>query len=188
MEAAEIYQQLNTHVRQFFVGHQIEELTFDRGPILNIQPNFKALCISPGPKVGLWVYISMGAWELNQEKSGCLEFMLLSPQENMRCVELLAMSVYYHHTRGLGIGHTCPIGEPWLEPSTCDHYLISLPYTFGPQLELCPIGEEHIHLCWLLPITKQEREYKIENGLDALETKFEEKGLQYWRIDRPSVV
>jgi hypothetical protein len=188
MEASEVYTQLNNHIRQFFAGHQIQELTFDRGPILKIQPAFKVLRISPGPKVGLWVYISMGAWEFRKDQNERFEFMLLSPQENFRCVELLAMSVYYHKTDGLGLGHTYPVGGPWVENATCDHFLISLPYTFGPQLELCPSGEGNIHIYWLLPITKPEREYKKQNGLDALESKFDELGLQYWRVDRPSVI
>jgi Suppressor of fused protein (SUFU) len=75
-----------------------------------------------------------------------------------------------------------------LDDSSCNHFLVSLPYTFGPQLEVCSVGGENIHLYWLLPITKDEKDFKTENGLDALEAKFEEKGLPYWRPERPSVI
>jgi hypothetical protein len=75
-----------------------------------------------------------------------------------------------------------------LEDSTCDHLLISLPYTLGPKLEICQINDDVIHIYWALPITKKEREYKTKNGLGALETKLEEKGVAYWQLDRPSVV
>jgi len=41
---------------------------------------------------------------------------------------------------------------------------------------------------WLLPITQEERDFQIENGLDALEEQFEEKGLEYWNPARASVI
>jgi len=66
--------------------------------------------------------------------------------------------------------------------------LVSLPYPFGTDLELCKINGSHIHLFWLLPITRKEKEFKSENGLDALEESFEKQKLDYWRIDRESVV
>ena len=47
--------------------------------------------------------------------------------------------------------------------------LISLPYPFGPELEVCCLRERHFHLYWVLPITKAEREFKAEHGQDALE-------------------
>ena len=188
MDKQTVYSQLDRHIRRFFDGHQITETAFDEGPILKIQPDFQALCIQPGPKLGLWAYISKGIWELGDERSKYMEFMILSPKSSRRCVELLAMSAYYHHTDGLGLGHTYPAGAPWLENSTCDHFLISLPYTLGPGLESCQIGEENLHIYWALPITKSEREYKIRNGLEALETRFEEKGLRYWDAHRPSVI
>jgi hypothetical protein len=188
MDKQTIYNQLDHHIRQFFDGHQITETTFDEGPILKIQPDFRVLCIQPGPKLGLWAYISKGIWELGDESSEYMEFMIISPIPSPRCVELLAMSAYYHHTDGLGLGHTCPIGEPWLDNSTCDHLLISLPYTLSQKLEICQVGEENLHIYWILPITKSEREYKVRNGLEALETEFGEKGLMYWDVHRPSVI
>jgi len=117
-----------------------------------------------------------------------MEFMILSPKSSPRCVELLAMCAYYHHTDGLGLGHTFPVGEPWLENSTCDHFLISLPYILGPKLEICQTSDQNLRIYWALPITKKEREYKVKNGIDALEAKFEEKALMYWKLDRPSVI
>jgi hypothetical protein len=66
--------------------------------------------------------------------------------------------------------------------------LVSLPYTFGPELEICNVNGDHIHLFWLLPITQAEREFKVRNGQESLEKEFEKQGLEYWRIDRESVV
>jgi len=188
MDQRTIYNILDYHIRLFFDGHRITETTFDKGPILKIQPNFRVLCIQPGPKLGLWAFISKGIWELGDETSEHMEFMILSPKSSPRCVELLAMCAYYHHTDGLGLGHTFPVGEPWLENSTCDHFLISLPYILGPKLEICQTSDQNLRIYWALPITKKEREYKVKNGIDALEAKFEEKALMYWKLDRPSVI
>jgi hypothetical protein len=87
----------------------------------------------------------------------------------------------------LGLGHTLPIGEPWLPGSNCDHLLVSLPYPWGPDLETCHVGDRHVDFLWLLPITRAEHDLKIASGLEALESLFEERGLRYWDAHRPSV-
>jgi len=43
-----------------------------------------------------------------------LEFIVCTPEPAERAVELLAMTVYYNRTGRLELGHTFPIGEPWL--------------------------------------------------------------------------
>ena len=40
----------------------------------------------------------------------------------------------------------------------------------------------------VIPITATERAYATERGLDALEQRFEEAGLEYWDPHRSSVV
>jgi hypothetical protein len=41
---------------------------------------------------------------------------------------------------------------------------------------------------WLLPITEAEKRYKNTAGLEALEQRFDEMELEYWRSDRASAV
>jgi hypothetical protein len=98
------------------------------------------------------------------------------------------MTVFYNRNGKLGLGHTVPIGEPWLPGSACDHLLIALPYPVGPDFQTCHVGDRHIDLLWLLPITERERTLKISSGLEALESRFEEAGLRYWKADRESIV
>lgn len=71
------------------------------------------------------------------------------------------MNVYYHRGGRLGLGRTVPIGEPWLPGSRCDHYLVSLPYPFGPDLQVCHIGDLHVDFLWLLPITRAGRDLLV---------------------------
>jgi hypothetical protein len=80
-----------------------------------------------------------------------------------------------------------PVGEPWLPGSRCDHLLICLPYPFGPELQTCHVGDRHVDFLWLLPITTGERDFKVANGLEALESRFEQRRLKYWDINRPSL-
>lgn len=98
------------------------------------------------------------------------------------------MTVFYHEGGKLGRGHTLPLGEPWMAGSQCDYFLVSLPYPFGPDLEIAHVGDRHVEFLWLLPITQAERAHKISDGLEALESRFEEAGLRYWEINRASIV
>jgi Suppressor of fused protein (SUFU) len=188
MEPDEISAAIEKHVRTFFAGHIVKEFTWTLGPIQSALPRFRVLRVSPKTESDLWIYVSVGAWEASVDDVSKLEFMIFAPYESPRHVEQLAMTAYYHRNHDLGPGHTFPIGEPWLEGSQCDHMLVSLPYPFGQDLEICEVNDDHVHLYWLLPITTNEREFKAQNGLEALEQLFEKRGLEYWRPDRKSIV
>ena len=45
-----------------------------------------------------------------------------------------------------------------------------------------------MHFRWVIPITGEERAYAAEHGLEALEQRFEEAGLEYWDPHRGSVI
>ena len=179
---------LEEHVRRFFEGHRIDVFTWKAGPILATNPHFRALRVAPKSPGGLWTYVSTGGWAATPDADHGLEFIMTVPAETPRAIEMLAMTVYYHRGGRLGLGHTYPIGEPWLPASRCDYMLVSLPYPFGPDLQLCHVGDRHVDFLWLLPITQAEQEFKAANGLEALEKRFEEEGLRYWEVERKSLV
>jgi hypothetical protein len=187
VEPGDVDRALEEHLAAFFAGHFREAFTWDRGPIATVQPRFRALRFSPGPRTSLWTYCSIGAWEVG---SGArrVEFAYLSEVAAPRIVELLAMLTYYHSKHSLAMGHSLPLGEPWLEGSTCDQLLISLPYPLGPDFEHCEVEGIRYQLLWALPITAAEREFKKAHGLDALEQRLEETGAEYWDPARKSAV
>jgi hypothetical protein len=113
---------------------------------------------------------------------------MVADQETPRLIELLAMLAHYHGDFRLGLGHTLGLGEPWLPNSNCDCLLLSKPYPFGSELEVCAINGTHAHFLWALPITNDERAFKVAEGVEALEQRFEDIGLQYWLATRPSAV
>lgn len=124
------------------------------------------------------------------EDSGRLELHLLTRRTltlNADLCELLASVTHYHRTeQRLGLGHTVNFGKPWLPGSGCTYGLISLPYLDGPKLEV--LEELDVRFLWLLPITPAERDFKVANGLEALEERFEAAGFDYLDPHRRSVV
>ncbi|AEF98774.1 suppressor of fused domain protein [Methylomonas methanica] len=176
------------HYQSFFKDHKQELLTWDIGPIKELVPSFQVFRAEPGPQINLWSYASIGANNFGHDKLGLLEFIVHSPIESPTLVETMGMITHYHANRNLGFGHSMPIGEPWLDGSECNHWLISKRYPLGAELEICNIKNTHIHVALLLPITEAENKYKAKNGLEALEKLFEDKGLEYWNIRRKSLV
>lgn len=182
---------LRRHVERFFDGQQVDVLGAAPGPVKRRVPAFDVLRVAPGARINAWTYISVGSWEAVHEDGHGLEFTLITSADTPRAVEVLAMNAYYHAgppSQRLDVGHTVPIGEPWLPSSACDHLLASLPYLFGPQFEMCHWRGGHARLLWLLPITAAERDFKAAHGLDALEHRFESEGLDYLDPGRTSLV
>ena len=141
--------------------------------------------------MALWTYVTVGVWEATQQNGHGLEFVLAAQHEDPVHDEHLAMSAYYHAgppEQRLDVGHTVPIGEPWLDGSACDHVLVSLPYPYGPDLEVCTWIGGHARLLWLVPITEAERDFKAAKGLQALEARLDQQAIHYWDPSRPSVV
>jgi hypothetical protein len=103
----------------------------------------------------------------------------------------LGETAYYHAgppENRLGVGHTLPIGEGWVDGSTLESILVSRPYLWGPKLEHCQLRDRHIQVLWLLPITTAEHAFARERGVDALEARFEEARTDYVDPSRPSVI
>ena len=174
------------HLRRFFEGHGYTEHSWNRGPAARDLPELRVAEFAPGPKTGLWVYATVGASRADVEPR--LEFVLAAPAQHARNIELVTMTAWYHRRERLGLGHTFPIGEPWLPGSLCTSMLVSLPYPFGPDLENCRLPDGDVRVLWLLPITEAEKRYKNTAGVEALEQRFDAAALEYWRPDRPSAV
>lgn len=175
------------HLERFFHGHRVTTEQWQRGPALSELPELRVLKIAPGPRTQLWTYATTGACAIENPDSALLEFFILAGSPDDRHIELATLVAWYQLEHRLGIGHTIPLGEPCLPNSLCDHFLLSTPYPFGPELEICPLDANHAHITWLLPITQAERDFKVEHGLEALESLFEAEGLEYWDLRRRSL-
>ncbi|MDX9979810.1 MAG: suppressor of fused domain protein, partial [Lentisphaeria bacterium] len=87
---------IEKHCSQFFDGHESSAWTWTLGPIGELAPWFQVLRYAPGPKTGLWTYVSVGASLLSGPDKRRLEFLLLTATETPRAVDLLAMVALYH--------------------------------------------------------------------------------------------
>jgi hypothetical protein len=65
---------------------------------------------------------------------------------------------------------------------------VSLPYPTGKDFELLHLQGRHIRFLWLVPITVQEERFRHSQGLDALESRFEQGSMNFLDPSRPSVV
>jgi hypothetical protein len=147
--------------------------------------DFSVLAFPPSSKTSCWVYSTLGM--STDTPNALIELHILSNKKDATLVELLTVTASFHrNSTNLGLHHTVNFGRPWQDDSRCNYGFISLPYLSGEALELFNFKDGHLHNLWLLPITESERNYKIENGWDALEQQFEECGFDYINPQRPS--
>jgi hypothetical protein len=180
------------HVTSFFAERSVEVAAFEEGPISERVPGFAEVCVPPDADNPLCVYVSCGVWDAVHDEEHGLEFCLLAPERDHRHALMVAMIAYYHanpdESFRLDVGHTVPLGEPWVPGSSLDHLLVSQPYPYGPEFEMCRWDGGHARILWLLPITESERDFKAEHGLEALEQRFDDAGLRYWDAGRAAIV
>jgi len=117
-----------------------------------------------------------------------IELHLFSPYASKEVVELLVVTAHYHRTAiSLNLWHTVNFGRPWLDASSCNHGLVSLPYLDGPVLEDLREDSALIKFYWLIPVTASEVRFKCEEGVQALEQRLEGTNFNYLDPQRESV-
>lgn len=160
-----------------------------KGPIQKLNPDFSILEFAPSANRQMWTYATCCMSDKNDVNP--IELHLFSSKQDHGLVALLMAVAYYHHNDSkLNLHHTVNFGRPWQDKSECEYGLISLPYLDGPDLENLPIqsSANTVKCYWLVPVSKQEVEFKKRYGVEALEEKFEVAGLNYLKSGRASVV
>jgi len=178
---------LKQHYEGYF-GTLGKRLDLGVDPHKKLHPDFYILEFGLNHKHDFWVYCTVGM-ALGMDEENLIELFIFSPKKDESLVELLTVVVSYHQNdTPLNLHHTFNIGRAWLDNSKCEYGFISLPYLDGPELEIFNYKEDYIHCYWVIPITESEREFKMENGCDALENLFENKGIGYLDPDREPLV
>ena len=163
------------------------ERRWREGPVDDLPPGFSVLEFSPSKSRRAWTYATCCMSQ--PEDSNAIELHLLSPQQSDMHIELLTAVCHFHRTGSrLGLEHTINFGRPWLNGSRCTYGLVSLPYLDGPSLEDFRYEDNIARCLWLIPITQQERDFKVANSMEALEQRLEHAKFDYLDIARPSVV
>jgi hypothetical protein len=108
-------------------------------------------------------------WNLSQEA--------MSDENNywpLRWLKVMARLPIEHET-WLGWGHTVPNGEPLAENTLLSDILVTMPYGFGEKSLTCKLpNKELVRFYQLVPLYENERNFKIENGSEELESAFPE--------------
>lgn len=163
------------------------DVGFIGGPLHELADGFKILEFEPHGDRSMWTYATCGMSA--SEDVPAVEIHVFSPKKSGEPVELLVATAHFHQTGGaLDLGHTVNFGKPWIDESTCQYGLISLPYLDGSELENLALRNGKIVRClWLVPITKAEVEFKKKNGLECLEDRFDKANFNYLDPLRKSV-
>ena len=178
---------LRQHFETYF-GKRGKQLRLKYGSQEKLHPDFHVLEIAPNEKHSMICYCTVGM-SADRLDDNLIELVVYSPRPDPSIVELLTFCASYHRNKlPLNIHHTVNIGQPWLGNSKCDHGFISLPYLDGQDLELFNFDGHIIHCYWFIPITEKERDFKIDNGCEALEQLFEETQFDYLNPNRESLV
>jgi len=181
--------QMREHYEHFWQSPGVVR-RWPTGPMASAYPDFSILEIPPARKRVYYTYATLGMSVRGRNEEIELHLHAASPADDN--VLILTMVSFFHLTDcQLGLGHTVNFGQGWKSGSACTHGLVSLPYLDGPKLEQSTsVGLKGIRFLWLLPITKEEVEYKKKNGLGALEKRFEDnrKSFNYLDPERLSVV
>lgn len=190
MNIKNINKELQAHLERNWPKNEKENFTWELGKIKYVLPNFTVTRVSPNSDSEPWIYITNGCLHMDSIENGRQEFFLMSPIESPRHIETLTMlaSYYISSEKLLGIGDSVDIGRAWIEDSNFNHLLISLPYPYGPDLEVCNLKNFKVRYRWLLPISASENDYLRNTGLEALEKKFEDAEIDFLNPTRPSVI
>ena len=161
---------------------------WDKGPLEKMHHDFRVLEFSPSLKRNMWTYATCCMSQ--EEESNPIELHIFSLKRDQTIIELLtSLSYYYKNTLKFDLWHTINFGRPWQNESVCDYGLVSLPYLDGPELENLKFNKTNLaKFYWLIPVTKSEVEYKNEYGIEALEMKFDQIGLDYVNPNRESII
>ena len=89
----------------------------------------------------------------------------------------------------LGWGHTIPNGAPLAEDTCLSALLLIYPGAFGEGSFECelPSGGD-VNFYQMIPIHKEELEYKLRNNAEALLNLMNDEDLDYIKLDRKTVV
>ena len=154
-----------------------------KGPMEKHNPDFHVLEFQPTLNRKMWTYATCCMSARTNEAP--IELHMFSNKQDESLVEILTAVAFYHQNdTALNLHHTVNFGRPWQDGSLCEYGLISLPYLDGPELEKGII----IQFYWLIPVTKQEVEFKKARGIEELERKFEAANFDYVNPLRASVV
>lgn len=160
---------------------------WDKGPFEKLPFDFRILEFPPTETKGMWAYATCCMSQ--PEDLQKIELHIYSSIKDESIIELLTALAFYHRgTNKIDLNHTVNFGRPWQNKSSCEYGFVSLPYIDGPILEDLTTSSGLVKCYWLIPVSKKEVEFKKKNGVEALESKFDEPSFNFIDPNRASMV
>jgi hypothetical protein len=161
---------------------------WDKGPFDKLPFDFRILEFAPTSSRIMWTYAT--CCQSRPEDKEPVELHMFSSVKDESLIELLtAVACYHRNTAKLGLNHTINFGQSWQNTSKNEYGFISLPYLDGPSLEnLSLLNKKIVKFYWLIPISKEEADFKSKYGSEALEQKFDEVNFDYLNPNRESMI
>jgi hypothetical protein len=181
-------ERIRQHYQQVWLREGLGK-RWHKGPLADLPRSFCVLEFPACEARRMWTYATCCMSQPDDRIR--TELHLFSREPADAHIELLTAVAHYHRTGHLlGLGDTVNFGRPWLPTSACDHGLISSPYLDGPALQTLSVDDQRqvVSFLWLIPITRDEVEYKRDKGLEELERALEEARFDYLDPCRPSVI
>jgi Suppressor of fused protein (SUFU) len=97
----------------------------------------------------------------------------------LRWLKILARLPHQYKT-WLFLGHTVPNGDPprpFADNTDLCCALLAAPVLFGADFLTLDLDDRRIHFLALVPIYREEMEFKMRHGVDALEDRFADAGV-----------
>lgn len=168
---------------EYFFDIDYTGIRLDLDILEELDEEFCILKFPPTEQREVWAYATLCM--SNDDDIAPIELYMYSATENDTIIEILTNIAYFHKTEStLEETHVIEFCQPWHEESDCKYGLICPPYIDGPEFEECG----NISCYWLLPITKQEAEYRVEFGMDELEEKFASDEFDFLDYNRNSMI
>lgn len=183
-----VYDIVAAHLKAIWPAETKELFSWKGGPAGVALPHLRVCRVAPTEPTDPWVYLTVGLSEEMANENTAHEFVIISPWESAIHIETLAVLGFYHRTNRLYPGSIVDIGREWIEGSGMDHFLVSIPYPYGPDFEYCWVNDEKkIRFLWLVPIYASEAEYAQQHGVEALEERFDEQQIDVVDASREPV-
>jgi Suppressor of fused protein (SUFU) len=176
------------HLQSFWPDRTIELFRWDRGPIIESNPQLRIARVRPPNDELPWLYFSCGLRSPRLTTTELMELFVISPVESPRHVELLAMLSNFLTEYSIKVGKVIDIGRSWLSGSSCDHMVVSLPHPLGTKFEWCEEDDVRIRFLWLIPITRAEAEYADRAGAESLMRLFDRSDVDFLDKERSSIL
>ncbi|WP_164545109.1 suppressor of fused domain protein [Antribacter gilvus] len=178
--------ELWTHFDRSWPGREHRDLHWPGKPIEDAIPWFHVREVRE-TSTSPWTYVSVGTSLARPDARH--EFFLQASEPSLEHVETLAWVAHWHVVRPMPLSHgsVLKIGRPWVTASRNDHLAVVRPYAFPPEIGNFHVGDDHVSLLWLLPISFAEARLIRRHGIGVFEDLLEASELNVVDRNRPPV-